>query len=409
MNLKTIKLTEIVANPNQPRKHFDEQALQELADSIKSDGLQEPILVRPKGDKYEIVQGERRYRAHKLAGLETIQAKVKEVDDEDAFHLAVIENIQREQLTPIEEARAFQKYVEMGYKHEDIAKKVSKSRTYVTTKLRLLKLIPRIQDWIADNKLSDGHAKQLLRMESIINRFWEGKPVYSGSHFNFFQERFVDSFWERLDNGEKVSVIDVKEWGDRWYYGMINSIILHYRGKGDTIVNENRGFSLTAEMDCRLWNLHISKIREEDIDFANAQDLDNLKDEFDEGLRPWMIDKFWDDLKIELFSPGANPSEKWDDPLKDKTLEDHTREIRKNLEKFHATLYLFAKMFHDFADEHGKSRLSNLELAERFCEGNEESIYSIEELEGMFEEVMEMEFSEELLDSLAEKINKSVT
>src|SRR5690606_13026930 len=118
--LKTIQLSEIITNPNQPRKHFDEQAHQELAESIKKDGLQEAILVRPKGDKFEIVQGERRYRAPKLAGLESIQAKVREVDDEEAFHLAVIENIQREQLSPIEEARAFARYVELGYTHEEI-------------------------------------------------------------------------------------------------------------------------------------------------------------------------------------------------------------------------------------------------------------------------------------------------
>lgn len=169
-----IKLTEMVINYNQPRKYFDEEKLNELALSIVADELQEPILVRPmEGGKYEIVQGERRYRAHQLAGLNEIEVKIKELNDENAFHLSVIENIQREQLTPIEEAHAFMKYVEMGYTHEQIAEKVSKSRTYVTSRLRLLKLVPYIHDWIAKGILSDGHAKQILKMESIVNRFWE--------------------------------------------------------------------------------------------------------------------------------------------------------------------------------------------------------------------------------------------
>src|SRR5690606_12651794 len=208
MNLKTIKLTEIVANPNQPRKHFDEQALQEIAEPIKKDGLQEPILVRPKGDKYEIVQGERRYRAHKLAGLETIQAKVKEVDDEDAFHLAVIENIQREQLTPIEEARAFARYVEMGYTHEEIAKKVSKGRTYVTQRLRLLNLITEIQDMIAKGILSKGHAEVLLASKNKIANSLEVSLATQKTwdSFEFIQRKFINEFKEV----EKISVKDVE-------------------------------------------------------------------------------------------------------------------------------------------------------------------------------------------------------
>src|SRR5690606_22499674 len=159
MNLKTIKLSEIITNPNQPRKHFDEQALQELAESIKKDGLQEAILVRPKGDKFEIVQGERRYRAHKLAGLESIQAKVREVDDEDAFHLAVIENIQREQLSPIEEARAFLWYSHNGLTQDEIAEKVKKTRDYVASKLRLLNLSETVQSIIERGEIKEGHAK----------------------------------------------------------------------------------------------------------------------------------------------------------------------------------------------------------------------------------------------------------
>ncbi|WP_052759477.1 ParB/RepB/Spo0J family partition protein [Paenibacillus sp. DMB20] len=120
---KELILESIVVNPDQPRKHFDEESLRQLAESIKADGLQSPILVRPKAGNFEIVQGERRYRAHVIAGLGTIRADVRELSDEDAFHLAVIENIQREQLTEMEEARAFQRYVELGLTHDAIAKK----------------------------------------------------------------------------------------------------------------------------------------------------------------------------------------------------------------------------------------------------------------------------------------------
>src|SRR5690606_776554 len=157
---------------------------------------QEPILVRPIKDKqYEIVQGERRFRAHQLNGMEEIEVKIRELNDEDAFHLAVIENIQREQLTPIEEAQAYLKYVEMGYTHEQIAHKVSKSRTHVTTRLRLLKLLPFIQDWIAEGVLSEGHAKQILKMESVINRFWRNVTYFSESPFEKFQRKFHHEYW----------------------------------------------------------------------------------------------------------------------------------------------------------------------------------------------------------------------
>lgn len=259
MNLKTIKLTEIVANPNQPRKHFDEQALQELADSIKSDGLQEPILVRPKGDKYEIVQGERRYRAHKLAGLETIQAKVKEVDDEDAFHLAVIENIQREQLTPIEEARAFQKYVEMGYTHEEIAKKVSKSRTYVTSRLRLLNLIPEIQDMIAEGRISEGHAKQLLKLRNLFPS--------NNEPFKFGQELFVRDF----SSVEKISVKDVQEFSRKIEHSITVSVLNIFFLANENIEDATHWLDLCDAVDVR-----ILEITSEHLDEACQYEIDNL-------------------------------------------------------------------------------------------------------------------------------------
>src|SRR5699024_1407315 len=154
-----IELGKIGGNDQQPRKHFDETAIKELSKSIKKEGLIQPIMVREVSrDTFEIIHGERRYRAAKLAGLKEIPAYVREMTDDEAFHLAVIENIQREELTAVEEAQAFQRYVEMGYTHAQIAEKVSKSRTYVSSSLRLLKLNGRILAWINDGKLSEGHA-----------------------------------------------------------------------------------------------------------------------------------------------------------------------------------------------------------------------------------------------------------
>ncbi|URJ59007.3 ParB/RepB/Spo0J family partition protein [Paenibacillus polymyxa] len=353
MNI-TLKLSQIVTNPNQPRKHFNEESLQELAASIVSDGLQEAILVRPLGSQYEIIQGERRYRASQMAGLDTIAVKVKELSDEEAFHLSVIENIQREQMTPIEEAHAFYEYVQRGYTHDQIAKKVSKNRAFVTSRLRLLKLLPFIHDWIAEGYISDGHAKQLLKMESFLNRLLKNKPTSKfthedgsqkeESHFENYQLKFHSSFWEKHDiKKEKLTVNEVKNWVDDWHYGLIISPILNYKRLGSMVVSKNRGFVLTAQMDCIINHLHISNITEEDIDFAVVYDLEKNKDDFDSEFRPWMVEKFWDDIRNELFHSDINIEEKWNlnrfqdelkkcenysDSLEDKSLETLAEEIK---------------------------------------------------------------------------------
>lgn len=210
METKQINLDMIVANPNQPRKHFDEQTIKELSESIKKEGLMQPITVRKVShDTFEIVQGERRYRAAKLAGLDEVNTFVQDLNDEEAFHLAVIENIQREDMTPIEEAQAFMKYVEMGYTHEEIANKVSKSRTYVTTRLRLLNLIPEIQDMIAKGKISEGQAKVILSAKNGLAKILDCSPFLNGTwdSFEFIQKQFINRFKEE----EKITVNDVKE------------------------------------------------------------------------------------------------------------------------------------------------------------------------------------------------------
>jgi ParB family transcriptional regulator, chromosome partitioning protein len=153
-------------NPEQPRVRFTEAALAELAQSITANGVVQPILVRPKGEHYEIVAGERRWRAAQLAGLRKIPAVIREVSDDKLLELALIENIQRQELNPIEEASAYRKLIDvMGYTQEAVAASVGKDRTLIATSLRLLKLPSDIQALIEEGKLSAGHGRALLLTE----------------------------------------------------------------------------------------------------------------------------------------------------------------------------------------------------------------------------------------------------
>jgi ParB family chromosome partitioning protein len=147
----------------QPRRHFDEEKLQELADSISAQGVVQPIVVRPVGNVYEIIAGERRWRAAQLAGLHEIPAVVREVDDQTAMAMALIENIQRDDLNPLEEAGALHRLLEeFGLTHQEIAQAVGKSRTTVTNLLRLLELEPEVKTWLDEGKMEMGHARAIL-------------------------------------------------------------------------------------------------------------------------------------------------------------------------------------------------------------------------------------------------------
>ena len=161
-----IPLDKIIAREDQPRKQFSDESLQELSKSIEIHGIIQPIIVRTIGEKYEIIAGERRYRASVLAGLDYIDCIVKEMDVENASKLALIENIQREDLNPIEEALAYKHLIEQfNLRQEDISQSLGKSRTYITNTLRLLNLDEVIIDYIQDGKLSSGHGKVLLGLK----------------------------------------------------------------------------------------------------------------------------------------------------------------------------------------------------------------------------------------------------
>lgn len=166
-HVQIVKLTKVEPSREQPRKQFDADALQELAESIKQFGVLQPLLVQKKKDYYEIIAGERRWRASKLAGLKEVPVIVKEFTEQEAVEISLIENIQREDLNPIEEAMAYKRLMEEFHLKQDaIAERVSKSRTAVTNSMRLLKLDDRVQQMLIDEMISTGHARALLALES---------------------------------------------------------------------------------------------------------------------------------------------------------------------------------------------------------------------------------------------------
>lgn len=165
-SISHISLADIETNPYQPRTEFDQVALNELADSIKVQGLIQPITVRKNGDKYQLISGERRFRASKLAGLTEIPAYIRTADNQQMLEMALIENIQRENLNAIEVALSFQQMIdECNLKAEQLGERVGKNRTTVANYLRLLKLPPAIQASIRDNKISMGHARALISVD----------------------------------------------------------------------------------------------------------------------------------------------------------------------------------------------------------------------------------------------------
>lgn len=158
-----VDINKIQPNPNQPRTHFNETLLQELSESIRENGVLQPLLVRKKGQKYEIIAGERRYQASKLAGIEKLPVIIKDVDDQKMLELALIENLQRSDLNPIEEAKGYKQLLkESGMTQEALSKAVSKSRSAITNSLRLLDLPDEVQQFLFDGKMTAGHARAIL-------------------------------------------------------------------------------------------------------------------------------------------------------------------------------------------------------------------------------------------------------
>ena len=174
-----VKITMVEPNREQPRKNFDEDSLQELADSIKQFGLLQPILVKDRGEYYEIVAGERRWRAAKLAGLKEVPVIIRDLTDQEIVEISLIENIQREDLNPIEEAQAYKRLLtEFHLKQDEVAERVSKSRTAVTNSMRLLKLCDQVQKMVIDDMISTGHARALISIEDPEEQYMIAQKIF---------------------------------------------------------------------------------------------------------------------------------------------------------------------------------------------------------------------------------------
>lgn len=174
-----ININEIEPNKDQPRRNFDEDTLQELADSIKQYGIIQPLILQKKDNYYVIVAGERRWRAAKVAGLKKIPAIIKDYSPQEIMEIALIENLQREDLNPIEEAIAFQNLIkEFNLKQDEVAERVSKSRVAVTNSMRLLKLDRRVQQMLIDDMISSGHARTLLAIEDPELQYQAAMKVF---------------------------------------------------------------------------------------------------------------------------------------------------------------------------------------------------------------------------------------
>jgi len=182
--LREIDIDRILPNSHQPRKTFEEESLNELADSIREHGLVQPIVVRPLEDGFfQLIAGERRWRASQRAGLSRVPAVIRQAGEHAALELALIENLQREDLNPMEEAQAYERLIaDFGMTQEEVARRVGKNRATISNMLRLLKLPPEVQQWLRENRLSTGHAKALLSLNDLDAILDSAKRIIQGNY-----------------------------------------------------------------------------------------------------------------------------------------------------------------------------------------------------------------------------------
>jgi len=262
--LLEIDLDLIEPNSEQPRTRFSENNLEELTQSIRANGVVQPIIVRRKGGNYEIIAGERRWRASQRAGLQKIPVILREVTDEKLLELALIENIQRQELNPIEEARAYKKLVEkLGLTQEIIAERVGKNRTVITTAMRLLKLPKDIQELVEEEKISAGHGRALLMVNEIEIQRQLTKNIIEMS----LSVRETEKAIKRLNRNNSVNVeiktvkpkidanVQVAETKLRRHFGTNVQIIPDGKGTGGKIEVEYYG---ETDLD-RIFSLMIGK------------------------------------------------------------------------------------------------------------------------------------------------------
>lgn len=197
-----MNINKIEPNREQPRKKFDEDALLELSENIKQYGILQPLLVQEREDFYEIIAGERRWRAAKLAGLKEVPVIVKKLTEQEIMEISLIENIQREDLNPIEEALAYKRLLtEFNLKQDEVAERVSKSRTAVTNAMRLLKLDDKVQQMVIDEMLTTGHARALLGIENPEKQYATAQKIFDEK----LSVRDTEKLVKNLQNEKKVS------------------------------------------------------------------------------------------------------------------------------------------------------------------------------------------------------------
>ena len=250
-----LKITDIEPNREQPRKHFDEDALLELSDSIKQFGIIQPLIVQKKEDHYEIIAGERRWRAAKMAGLKEVPAIIKSYTDREILEISLIENIQRENLNPIDEARAYKKLLtEFHLKQDEVAERVSKSRAAVTNSIRLLKLNEDVQRMVVDEMISTGHARALLAVENPEEQYNLAQRIFDEK----LSVRDVEKLVKNLHKPAKPKKTDDKTM--QVIYQDIEEKLKQKLGRKVTVTSRGEGSG---------------KI---EIEFYNHEDLDRLLD-----------------------------------------------------------------------------------------------------------------------------------
>lgn len=250
-----VKITKVEPNREQPRKNFDEDALQELADSIKQFGLLQPILVQDRKDYYEIIAGERRWRAAKLAGLKEVPVIIRNYTEQEIVEISLIENIQREDLNPIEEAQAYKRLLtEFHLKQDEVAERVSKSRAAVTNSIRLLKLNEEVQRMVVDEMISTGHARALLAVENPEEQYNLAQRIFDEK----LSVRDVEKLVKNLHKPAKSKKVDDKTM--QVIYQDIEEKLKQKLGRKVTVTSKGEGSG---------------KI---EIEFYNHEDLDRLLD-----------------------------------------------------------------------------------------------------------------------------------
>jgi ParB family chromosome partitioning protein len=240
-----LSVDEIVANPYQPRTHFDDEAIQELAASIRATGVLQPVLVRrnPGTSGYQLVAGERRLRATIIAGIRKIPAIVKEVADREMMELSLVENIQRENLNPIEEAKAYQALVkDLGLTHDQVSERVGKQRVSITNSMRLLGLPDEVQEMVSRETLSAGHARALLAIDKSGDQLAAARYVQSKGFSVRRTEAFVRRKLRRMHSRPRTQKMDgLREWEVRLQQKFATHVAITPGRKGGKVECEYYG------------------------------------------------------------------------------------------------------------------------------------------------------------------------